>query len=453
MKEIWNSYKQRIYKNFVQGSSSANGLVYWRNLLFAESMIYLFPFCLIALIPGVYWSYKTGLVFLAVADMVIVSVTAIIVFTSGIAIKYRKLVFMTCIYFLAVTIIYYLGLPGPGLLYLYGACVFGVFFFEQKYAFLFATINTLIVTAVALLIHVEWLPWPQDRLHSLNEWVAVSSNLVFLGFITAALVPPLFNGLQTTIEKQVLLTRQLEEQRIKLEESYQQLQKKNHELEQFAYIASHDLQEPLRMVTGFLTQLEKKYEGQLDDKARQYIYFASNGAKRMHQIIVDLLEYSRAGRSVGDTVPTNSLDVLQEVLLLLDKRIEETKAEINIGSMPVVAAPPAALRQVFQNLLDNAMKYQSGVQPPVITVDAVEKVGEWEFRIADNGIGISPEYFERVFLIFQRLHQREEYSGTGVGLAICKKIIDALHGRIWVESTEGHGSAFYFTIPKSIAEE
>jgi len=448
MRKIWDSYRQRIYRNFVKGSSSKSGLVFWRNLLFAESMIYLFPFCLIALIPGVYWSYKTGLVFLAVADLVIVSVIAFIVFSSGIAIKYRKLVFMTCVYFLSTTIIYYVGLPGPGLLYLYGACVFGIFFFEKKYAFLFAALNTFIVTAIGFLIHLDWMPWPQDRLHSLNEWIAVTSNLVFLGFITAALVPPLFKGLQTTIEKQVLLTRQLEEQQMKLNESYLQLQKKNEDLEQFAYIASHDLQEPLRMVTGFLTQLEKKYEGQLDEKAQQYIYYASNGAKRMHQIIVDLLEYSRAGRSLGDATSTDVGEVLQEVLLLLSKRIQETNADIRIGAMPVLTVPPAALRQLFQNLLDNAMKYQPDGQQPRIRIDATEKMNEWEFRIADNGIGISPEYFERIFLIFQRLHQREEYSGTGVGLAICKKIVETLQGKIWIESIEGSGSDFYFTIPK-----
>jgi signal transduction histidine kinase len=448
MKKVWNSYKQRIYRNFVHGSSSMNGLVYWRNLLFAESMIYLFPFCLIALIPGVYWSYKTGLVFLAIADLVIVGIISIIVFAKGIAIKHRKLVFMTCVYILSITIIYYVGLPGPGLLYLYAACVFGIFFFEKKYAFWFAALNTFIVSLMALLMYLYWVPWPLDRLHSLNEWIAVTSNLVFLCFITAALVPPLFKGLQTTIEKQLLLTRQLEEQQVKLEESYQQMQKKNEDLEQFAYIASHDLQEPLRMVNGFLAQLEKKYEGQLDEKARQYIYHATNGAKRMHQIIVDLLEYSRAGRLSGELESTDVGAVLAEVVLLLSKRIEETNADIRMGPMPVLNAPPAALRLLFQNLLDNAMKYQPEQQQPIITVEAIEKMTEWEFRIADNGIGISPEYYDRVFVIFQRLHQREEYSGTGVGLAICKKIIESLRGRIWVESEENKGTVFSFTLLK-----
>lgn len=441
MKKIWSIYKQRIYQNFVPDGSPESGLLYWRNLLFAESMIYLFPFCFIALIPGVYWSAKTGLVFLAVLDLLIVVVIAFIVFAKGMAIKHRKFVFMTCIYVLATVIIYSLGTHGPGLIYLYAACVFGVFFFEKKYAFLFAGLNTIIIIMTAFAIYLQLTPWPIDRIHSLNEWIAVTSNIVFLGFITAALVPPLFKGLQQTIEKQNLLTLQLKE-------SYQQLQTKNQELEQFAYIASHDLQEPLRMVNGFLTQLENKYSHQLDDNARKYIFFATDGAKRMQQTILDLLEFSRAGRASGEAKLTDVSVLVKDVLLLLGKRLEETKAIIQTGLMPVVTAPPVALRQLFQNLLENAIKYQPEGQRPLISIVAKDKTTEWEFSIADNGIGISAEYFERIFLIFQRLHHRDEYSGTGVGLAICKKIIEMLGGKIWVESTVGSGSTFYFTLPK-----
>jgi len=240
----------------------------------------------------------------------------------------------------------------------------------------------------------------------------------------------------------------LEDLNAVLKKHAEELALSNKELEQFAYIASQDLQEPLRMVTSFLSQLKKKYNHQLDDKAQQYIYYAHDGATRMRQIILDLLEYSRVGRVPHKSSSVNLINLVSEVLLLQKKCIEEKKAEIEIDSLPQLKIEEPLLRQLFSNLIGNALKYHSKDRLPKIRISAVENEQDWKFEIGDNGIGIEDEYKEKIFEIFQRLHQREQYEGTGIGLAICKKIVDNLGGEIWVESVYGKGSNFYFIIPK-----
>ncbi len=240
----------------------------------------------------------------------------------------------------------------------------------------------------------------------------------------------------------------LEELNAALKKHADELALSNKELEQFAYIASHDLQEPLRMVTSFLTQLKKKYDHKLDDKAQQYIYFAHDGATRMRQIILDLLEYSRVGRVSHKVTAVNLENLVSEVLSLQKKSIEEKNAKIEIGTLPNLKVEEPVLRQLFSNLIGNALKYYSKERQPEIKISSLEKEKHWEFKISDNGIGIEEEFKEQIFIIFQRLHQRDEYEGTGIGLAICKKIVDNFGGKIWVDSRLGEGSSFYFTIPK-----
>ena len=227
-----------------------------------------------------------------------------------------------------------------------------------------------------------------------------------------------------------------------------QLAISNAELEQFAYVASHDLQEPLRMVTSFLTLLEQKYSNVIDDKGKNYIGFAVDGAKRMRQIILDLLEYSRAGKKEEDKEELDLNDLLNEIKILLRKKIEEKKAVFIIDQLPHINTHRSPLRQVFQNLISNALKYSSDEISVEVHITVRELKDHWQFAVADNGIGIETEYFEKIFIIFQRLHNKDEYSGTGMGLAITKKIIEKLGGKIWVESKEGKGSTFYFTIAK-----
>jgi PAS domain S-box-containing protein len=256
-------------------------------------------------------------------------------------------------------------------------------------------------------------------------------------------------GATQDITKNKQAELQLKELNERLEKRAQELVLSNNELEQFAYIASHDLQEPLRMVTGFLTQLENKYKDQLDDKAKQYIHFATDGAVRMRGLILDLLEYSRVGRQVNikDEIDTN--DLVYEAVRLNRVAIEEKKAIIDWKSLPLIYAAKTSLTQVFQNLIANALKYQKAGTIPLINIIGSETETHWQFSVSDNGIGIENRYFEKIFVVFQRLHNKDEYSGTGIGLAICKKIVESHNGRIWVESSFGEGSTFYFTILKN----
>jgi light-regulated signal transduction histidine kinase (bacteriophytochrome) len=226
-----------------------------------------------------------------------------------------------------------------------------------------------------------------------------------------------------------------------------EISESNAELERFAYVASHDLQEPLRMVTSFLQLLKKKYDGQLDDTGRQYISFAIDASDRMKKLIHDLLEYSRVGSNKEDLTMVDLNMVLYDVIKLFSDTIEKAGATIEIGHLPLAMGKKLQLMQLFQNLISNALKYRSR-KPPVIKISWRETPEHLEFRVADNGIGIDPKHREKIFVIFQRLHNKNEYSGTGIGLAICKKIIERHGGKMWVESAEEQGSVFCFTLAK-----
>ena len=239
---------------------------------------------------------------------------------------------------------------------------------------------------------------------------------------------------------------QLNELNDSLSKQTKELKISNAELEQFAYVASHDLQEPLRMVTSFLTQLENKYGGIIDDKGKKYIYFAVDGAKRMRQIILDLLEFSRVGRTEDNIEEVNLNKLINDVLILFRKQIEETNAVITVAHLPTLQTYKSPMRQIFQNLIGNSLKYQQQGSIPVIEVSYEETEQHWEFSVKDNGIGIDAEYFDKIFIIFQRLHNKDQYSGTGMGLAVTKKIVESMGGNIWVASEEGKGSTFHFTI-------
>lgn len=237
-----------------------------------------------------------------------------------------------------------------------------------------------------------------------------------------------------------------------LRRTAEDLARSNRELEQFAYVSSHDLREPLRTVIGFLQILQNRYRGKLDDKADEYIRFAVEGAQRMQQLIDDLLAYSRVG-SAGPVVRVlNAAEPLARALDSLKGSIEEAKAEITSDPLPAVPADETLLTQVFQNLIGNAIKFRSE-RPLAIHVGARREKGAWLFSVSDNGIGIDPEYSDKIFVIFQRLHTRNRYPGTGIGLAVCKKIVEQHGGQIWVESEPGKGSSFFFTIPDRAAIE
>ncbi len=232
-----------------------------------------------------------------------------------------------------------------------------------------------------------------------------------------------------------------------LREKTEALGRSNAELEQFAYVASHDLQEPLRMVSSYVQLFEKRYGGHVDAQAEKYIRYAVDGAQRMQALIGGLLEYSRVGRHEDEAKPIQADVALDQALANLRPAIEESHAEIAREPLPSVVAHPTQLAQVFQNLVGNAIKFRKTGTPPRVHISSRREGVEHVFAVRDEGIGIDPQYTSRIFVIFQRLHTRAEYPGTGIGLSICKKVVQRHGGRIWVQSEPGAGATFYFTLP------
>ena len=251
--------------------------------------------------------------------------------------------------------------------------------------------------------------------------------------------------------QQEIAERQRAEQELELHaeelERYAlELEHSNQELQQFAYVASHDLQEPLRMVTSYVQLLERRYGGQLDADADEFIGFVVDGAQRMQELIRGLLAYSRVGSQAEPFRPTDGQHALDQALANLQVAIQECGAIVTHDPMPTVVADPTQLMQVLQNLIGNAVKFR-GERAPEIHVGVEHRDRAWLFSVRDNGIGIASQYTERIFVIFRRLHTRQEYPGAGIGLAICKRIVERHGGRIWVEAEPGKGSTFYFTLP------
>jgi light-regulated signal transduction histidine kinase (bacteriophytochrome) len=225
------------------------------------------------------------------------------------------------------------------------------------------------------------------------------------------------------------------------------LARSNAELEQFAYVASHDLQEPLRAVASMLQLLQQRYGSQLDARADEFISHAVEGAARMQTLITDLLAFSRVGTRGQSFQLTDCSTSLTEALANLAVAVQESEAIITHDGLPTVMADRTQLTQLFQNLISNAIKFRRNGDAPAVHIGVAQKEGEYLFAVRDNGIGMEAQYFERIFGVFQRLHTRREYAGTGIGLAVCKKIVERHGGRIWVESQPGQGSTFYFTLP------
>jgi signal transduction histidine kinase len=258
-------------------------------------------------------------------------------------------------------------------------------------------------------------------------------------------------ALRNSEEKyRILLSNDLIESKkseMQLVKTVGELKRSNDELQQFAYVSSHDLQEPLRMVASYTQLLAGRYKGRLDSDADEFIAFAVDGCHRMQTLIQDLLAYSRAGTNGKSRHEVSSEDTLKESLAILRIMIEQSGAVVTHDPLPALTTDEAQLTQVFQNLVGNAIKYRRAEVPRVHV--SAEKSGrnEWIFSVRDNGLGIDPQYFEKIFILFQRLHGRDEFEGTGIGLAVCKKILERLGGRIWVESEPEKGSTFYFALP------
>jgi len=288
----------------------------------------------------------------------------------------------------------------------------------------------------------RWVLAPVDRLALQTREVAAGRNKRQI----RPTGPPELQALGRDVER---MRRRIADELARLAHTGEELSRSNADLEQFAYVASHDLSEPLRKVANFCQLLERQYGDQLDDRAREYIAYAVDGAKRMQLLIADLLTLSRVGRTTESFVPVDMNQALAAAMRNLDDQIVASDGGVGYSELPVVHGDPTLLASLFENLIGNAIKYR-GELAPLVTVTAVADREErtWTFTVADNGIGIDPQYAQRIFAIFQRLHVRDAYPGTGIGLALCRKIVEFHGGRIWLDTSVTSGATFRFTLPE-----
>jgi signal transduction histidine kinase len=295
-----------------------------------------------------------------------------------------------------------------------------------------------------LFSHERRFTWAVE---SLNSGGNQFGYIVFeIGSLKTDLYGALVRQISSALQDSLLLQKYKQAEET-LTRQARELTHSNEELQRFAYIASHDLQEPLRTVTSYVQLLARRYKDQLDADASEFINFAVGGAKRMHALINDLLTYSQVDANSKPFAPTDCAMVLERVLANLRLIIEETGTDVSIDNPPTLMADDVQMACLFQNLIENAIKFRRRGIRPTVHIGAERADGEWLFSVRDNGIGIDPRYFEQIFVVFQRLHNQDEYEGTGIGLAMCKRIVERHGGHIWVASEPGKGSTFYFTMP------
>ena len=454
MKKFWETYRRKIMESCLGKNPSNLGTrTYWQNYLFALLMVYILPFCLIALLPVVTIPDLYNHPYVLTIDFTAVGVMVLLAFGSFIPITLRKAVFTITMFFFALSLLAIIDNPAPGLLYLLASCIFSILLYPHKYAFWWCHFNFFIFIFYAFLLHFGFHPLPASGGITTTLWVVIASNVVFLGYMVAALLPSVFRGIDRYIQAQLQLEQALREQQKALSGALAEVKSKNTELEEFAYVVSHDLQEPLRMVTSFLGLLEKKYKHQLDAKADNYIHYAVDGAQRMRLMINDLLHYSRAGRILGALQPINLTHMLKELQSLFASQYNDLCVQISWEDLPTIHSYPTPIQQVFQNLIGNAIKYRQPELPAVIHIAYSETETHHQFSVQDNGIGIDEAYFAKIFVVFHQLHGKQGAEGNGIGLSLCKKIVSQLNGQIWLTSEIGKGSTFYFTIPKTYQDE
>lgn len=440
---ILQRYQTYVFRTIGHEPAAEADLDHWRDRVFGTVLTYGLPLSLVALVPGIYAAWVEGLHFLVAYDVVAMALLILITIVPGMSMGMRKGICIFVFYGIAVVLLYYLGNHGPGLLFMVAASVFSILFYQLRYALLYQLLNVCICLFFLFLILYADGPVPLREHHNALSWFAVSSNMIFISAVLVLLLHHILNGLQHAIEGQ-------QRSREAAERSNKQLGHMNSDLEEFAYVASHDLQEPLRMVTSFLDLLRKHLGTSLDDKAKEYMHFAHDGASRMRTTILDLLEFARAGRVAEPQVSVDILALMRSVERDMGPAIDASGGQMHYDGPATLILARATLRQVVQNLLGNALKYRSADKPPVIKITAEVRAELVHFSVTDNGIGIDPKFHERIFRMLQRLHSREEYAGTGMGLAICKRVIEQTGGTIWVRSEVGKGSTFHFTMPTRV---
>ena len=454
---LWKKYRESVEKNVASDSLPiVRGVNFWRDRLFTVILVYTLPVGMIAYVPAMVACYYFSVPEIAFFDTLAVVLLAIATFRKRLSIKSRKLIFIITMYLLSVSLLYYMGVYGPGLLYLLSTIIFVSLIYSSRLAYICIVVNTIICVLFSLSLRYGIVNTEMATLYTPETWLAVASNLVLLGVLFAAAIQMLTSGFMDTLQTEGELKNKLVLEGIESQKLVKELRLKNEELEQFTYIASHDLQEPLNTISGIVEVLKMDHTTRDDDDFKMSLGFISYSVDRLRGLIKGLLDYARIGRQLElETVDCKAM--LDQVIGDLKASISESGARVIIDASVEQLLPfkvnPLDFRQLFQNLLSNAIKFRRDDVAPEIKVSVQRKEDFLQFRVTDNGIGIQKGSLENIFVIFKRGHTNKKYSGTGIGLAFCKKIVDLHGGRIWVESEPGKGSRFFFTIRADVDQQ
>lgn len=451
---LWKRYRESVETNVASDSFPVvRGVHFWRDRLFTVILVYTLPVGMIAYVPAMVACYYFSVPEIAFFDTLAVLLLAIATFRKRLSIKSRKLIFIITMYLLSVSLLYYMGVYGPGLLYLLSSVIFVSLIYSSRLAYICIVVNTLICVLFAAGLRYGLITTDMATVYTPESWLVVASNQVLLSILFAAAIQMLTSGFMDTLQTEGELKNKLVLEGIESQRLVNELKLKNEELEQFAYIASHDLQEPLNTISGLVEVLNLDNTKTENDDFKTSLGFISFSVDRLRLLIKGLLDYSRIGRQ-RELEEVDCKTMLSHVVDDLRASILESNATITIDEsinlLPKINVYPLDFQQLFQNLVSNAIKFRNEGVAPEIRLAVMQEGDFLRFSVTDNGIGVQRGSLENIFVIFKRGHASKRYAGTGIGLAFCKKIIDLHGGRIWVESEPGKGSQFFFTIRTDI---
>lgn len=435
-------YESYMLKRVLPEQGSFSALEYLRIVIFYKSVIYILPFAFVVLIPGMYYSIITHENYVAIFDFITYSTIVSLVFVNSISVNVKKIIFTLMLFHLTFQLFFRLETPTIGMLYWLISNISVVLLYTKRVTILIGIFNFIVCIFIGIFIKLNYFDLISFRYSDIIEWVIISLNMLFLNIIISILIDHILTKLQHVIYAQI-------DTRNNLENSVIQLQNKNDELEHMTYVASHDLQEPLRMVTSFLTQLDTKYKDQLDQRGKQYIHYAMNGAVKMREVMLEILAFSKIGMDNSQIELIHLNELVDEVLWMNRKLIQENNSQIIIEQLPDMLGHKILLRTLFTNLISNAVKYKSNARISIVKLTCDIEENDYVFKIIDNGIGIPDEKKDQIFQLFNRGDvNKNQVQGSGIGLAICKKITLLMNGEISVSSVYNEGCTFTVRLPK-----
>lgn len=435
-------YESYMLKRVLPEQGNFSALDYLRSVVFFRAIIYIFPFAFIIIIPGTFFILKTGDQLMAIINLLSYVFIIPLILIKTIPSNIKKIIFTSIMFHLSFQLFFRMENTTFGMMYWLVSNVSVVLIYSKKTFFFIGVANAVICFMIGVLIKFGYFHFNTTINNELFEWIEIAINMLFINLIVSVSVDHILTKLQQVINDQI-------ETRKNLEKSLIQLQNKNDELEHMTYVASHDLQEPLRMVTSFLTQLDTKYKDQLDQRGKQYIHYAMNGAVKMREVMLEILAFSKIGMDNSQIELIHLNELVDEVLWMNRKLIQENNSQIIIEQLPDMLGHKILLRTLFTNLISNAVKYKSNARISIVKLTCDIEENDYVFKIIDNGIGIPDEKKDQIFQLFNRGDvNKNQVQGSGIGLAICKKITLLMNGEISVSSVYNEGCTFTVRLPK-----